>query len=542
VRRGEAAETAPGQFVIDLRNKIARTGAVDIASEALPQPPTNAVQRVTEALKAAPRIYGRQEKLRGVELSKRAARIRNIRKADLPAEEGLRAELGALKGPLPKLHFESIRGMVQEDDVNTLFKMVRTSPLLRPFEGTRAQSALAGLLNPTGGAVPVPSEISLLNKVFGDDFTKELLAKRPTLSKMQELGYRLGNAHRAFITSYDLSASFFQGAFLAPRHPKAWGNAFVKMFQSLKSEEAFQNSVQAIRARPTYRLMQRSKLDLTKLGHLPNEREEMYMDAWADKIPGVRASGRAFTSFLNHLRADTFDSMVRQAEQLKLDPLRNSEITKDIATWVNTATGRGRLGKLGKIDLERNTALLNGIFFAPKLIASRVRILNPATYLRTDVSPFVRKEAFKDMLAFGATALTTLKLASMAGAEVQTDFESADFGKIKLGNTRLDPFGGFSPYIRFAARFVARIATQENALDVATQFAQQKTSPVVSFALSMLSGKDFKGDPFDPKDAVGNMVVPLAIQDVLDAVKEWGPTAGLFVPGIALGVRTSTYD
>jgi hypothetical protein len=43
-------------------------------------------------------------------------------------------------------------------------------------------------------------------------------------------------------------------------------------------------------------------------------------------------------------------------------------------------------------------------------------------------------------------------LAQLAGFDIEWDPRSSDFGKIKIGNTRIDPLGGFSQVIVFLSR------------------------------------------------------------------------------------------
>jgi hypothetical protein len=75
---------------------------------------------------------------------------------------------------------------------------------------------------------------------------------------------------------------------------------------------------------------------------------------------------------------------------------------RDIANFVNTFSGRGSLGKLEGSALALNTA-----FFAPRLMASKVKILaSPLTYMMA--TPQLRKEVLKSLLAittFGSTVL-----------------------------------------------------------------------------------------------------------------------------------------
>src|SRR6185369_6689148 len=101
---------------------------------------------------------------------------------------------------------------------------------------------------------------------------------------------------------------------------------------------------------------------------------------------------------------------------------------------------------------------------SPRLMASRVTMLNPAFYARLD--PFVRKQALKSLFSFAAIATTVLGLAAAGGASVSHDPREADFGKIRTGNTRLDILGGFAPYITLAARLITGETKNSNTGEV----------------------------------------------------------------------------
>ena len=221
---------------------------------------------------------------------------------------------------------------------------------------------------------------------------------------------------RSIMSSMDFSAPLRQGVFFVGRK-ELWKN-IPSMFRQFGGDEAF-NAVKAeIQSRPTYSLMKRANLEITDLGHKLSNREEAFISSYADRLPvigkGVRASERAYTGFLNKLRADVFDDLVRQYDKAGIDLTGNPKALHDIADFVNTATGRGSLGRF-----TQASPILNGFFFSPRLIASRLRLLNPVYYAKLD--PIVRKNALQSLASFGGIATTVLMLAKMAGADVEAD-------------------------------------------------------------------------------------------------------------------------
>ncbi len=196
---------------------------------------------------------------------------------------------------------------------------------------------------------------------------------------------------------------------------------------------------------------------------------------------------------------------------------------------------------------------MNGLLFSPRLIASRVTLLNPAYY--ATLSPVVRREAVKSLLTSGTLATSILMMFKMGGADVETDPRSSDFGKIKIGNTRYDILGGFGQYITLGAR----LSTNETKtmkgevqtlgerygsrtrLDVAANFLGNKASPVAGYVRDYLRGADPVGTPFDARRDAAELFIPLFLQDAAKVYEEGGVEA---LPRVApgfFGVGVSTY-
>lgn len=349
------------------------------------------------------------------------------------------------------------------------------------------------------------------------------------------------------LSSYDLSAPLRQGR--TQIHTKEFWQGIAPMFKMAFSENTFQKTMDEIKARPNYKLMERAGLALTDLGDDLTNREDRFLSKWAEKLPGVRGSARAYTGFLNKLRADTFDSLVKSQADAGINIDKNPDALKEVAGFINNATGRGNLGKLSQA-----APILTGVFFSPRLIASRVAMLNPAYYAK--LSPPVRKEALKSLLSLGTTTATLAGLFAMAGADVETDPRSSDFMKIKTGNTRYDIMGGFGQYLTLGAR----LATNEKKdskgdivelgkkfgsntrWDTTLDFLSNKFSPVAGFVKDYLKGKDATGEEFKAETAILKMFIPLFVQDTYDLMKERGVVEGAVrsVPGI-FGAGASTY-
>lgn len=346
------------------------------------------------------------------------------------------------------------------------------------------------------------------------------------------------NFPRAIMASMDFSAPLRQGLPLI--HKKEFWSSLDDMFKAWGSEEAFRAIQNSIADKPLFKervgpkgkmlpsFAEDAGLKLTDLTNLSN-REEALMSTWAEKIPGVRRSNRAYTAFLNKLRADSFESLVKSGKVFGADGEVNAPLAKELANFVNTASGRGSLGKL-----EQSAVALNSTFFAPRLIASRLQMFNPWAFYKA--SPMVRKETLKSLFAIAAAGNLVTQLGSMAGGEVESDPTSSDFGKLKFGNTRLDPYAGFQQYLVLANRLIqGRIKSSTTGneynlgekfgratrFDVATRFAESKLNPVMSFITGWLHGKDpVTGQPFDVPEEMVQRLTPIMLQDLKQLATE----------------------
>ena len=537
-------------------------------SDPEPTPPVadDVIQRLTTALNNAKKLNREQRALRTEALSKKIARVRGVRQGT-SGEAGLHAELSQLKGDQPRVDFEGVRGDFTQEEIDSLFDAVKNNQSLSVFDSINARVGLAKLLN---GTVPTRGELDLLGRVFPPDFIRAALRNRRFMQKVMDAAGNLLNLPRSLMSSMDLSAPFRQGLFLVgrPEFWKAWGTMFREFGHGWKTPDtgtdflgnrsrkwkpSFSPVLNEIRSRPTYSRMKEAGLAITELGGNLTKREETFQSDWAQKIPVigrmVRASEHAFTGFLNKLRADVFDSIYKLSHEADIDFRRNPKALRDIASFINAATGRGSLGKLSQAG-----PILNGLFFSPRLMSSRLTLLNPVYYAQ--LSPVVRREAVKSLLATGGIVSTILGLAAFAGLDVELDPRSSDFGKIRSGDTRFDIMGGFSQYITLGARLVSNstvtISGQERELgegyrpttrlDVLETFLTNKMSPVASYVTDYLRGSNFLGEEFEPVGDALQRFVPMFVQDVYDEVSTRGSEGALTAAPGLLGVGVQTFD
>ena len=133
---------------------------------------------------------------------------------------------------------------------------------------------------------------------------------------------------------------------------------------------------------------------------------------------------------------------------------------------------------------------------------------------------------------------------------------TGDFGKIKIGNTRIDTWGGWQPVVRYMAQAITNerkttgtgqeVAVGQDAYQglIATlgRFTRSKLAPATGEAINVWTGKNFVGQPITPKGEAANLLVPLVVQDALDAAKEYGWLGGGGIGAVsATGIGAQTF-
>lgn len=356
------------------------------------------------------------------------------------------------------------------------------------------------------------------------------------------------NTLRTLKATADMSGTLRQGLVLSVTRPKLAARTFGKSFKAFFSQNSAETIDASIKASPIHYLRDRAKLYLAPLGEgTLSAREEAFSARWLQKIPAlgrvIKASERHMVSHLNLLRVGAFDDFVRRYPNAT-----RQELTA-WADWINVATGRGDLG-----SLRQAANHLSLVVFAPRFAASRIQ--TPFRILRSLKHPRVRKEIAKDMVGTVGLGMTALTLASMAGLDVSIDPRSPDFGKIRIGNTRIDIWAGFQQPARLIARIGASVTDrtrltgkgltkaqrETDPLEMIYRFAAFKLAPSVAVPLEFLKGKSIVGEKRTPLRTAASAVMPLVYEDMFDAFKEAGFGRAALSTGLGFfGVAVNTY-
>jgi hypothetical protein len=181
------------------------------------------------------------------------------------------------------------------------------------------------------------------------------------------------------------------------------------------------------------------------------------------------------------------------------------------------------------------------------------------------MSPFARKVAAENLakVIIGTSALLAIAKA-VDPDSIELDPRSTDFGKLKIGNTRVNISGGMASIVTLAARVVPSLwgaggtkssttgiftpfssdqFGRASAVDIVINFIEGKSSPAFRVFLDHLKGKDFQGKKPTIVGDMVNLFSPLPFTNAYELYSE--PNAAPLLLGLildGLGAGTNTYS
>jgi hypothetical protein len=418
------------------------------------------------------------------------------------------------------------------------------------YTTANAQEALAKLYE--FGELVTKGDVEHLRDIFGNDFANSLgkFVDKPkgvlgkTVVGAEKFIRGMNSTARTLMTTGELSFLLRQGNYRAWSRPQEAMRSFVVASRSLVSPKYAKYWDEAMRASASGRRAIDSGLFLGKFGDVTlSAREEFFMSEWLHKVPGIGNLVNRFESGyvagLNQLRLDWFDE--------GMDIISRSGKAGDeklVAQWsdyINNMTGRAELDKLTKLGLGSKADKIMGnmvetskdVLFAPRFSASKWnRHKVTAELLFGENTPRgIRQMLVNDTVVKWRRYERLARFATQGGYEVESDPRSADFLKIKRGDTRFDVLGGDAQI----AVLLARLATQQTkdsstgeikdklGSELAQQYLSGKLNPAWSFMFDkMIAQQTFEGEDLnDPKvlaKEIANKFIPLYIGDINDKI------------------------
>jgi hypothetical protein len=316
------------------------------------------------------------------------------------------------------------------------------------------------------------------------------------------------NIPRTLKSTLDWSHPLRQSIVMLGAFPKEWQQAWGPMIKAARDPAAAEAMWKRMQDMPQYHHAKRYGVRYNDLGDDITLREEPLQGLrYVNKIWGVSGSARAYTTFGNVASQAAWDNMIRLARKKGYNVAGTTKESKkmleDIAKFVNISNGRGNIKGMGN-----SLSAINALFFSPRLIHSRLQLLNPlpggyygikGTNIQ-GMHPLVRRRALTGAAALAGEIAVVSAMAwqagEMLGEKVQTEINplSSDFGKVRVGDTRIDLSGGIAAYVTLASRLGSqRTKTQHDQVEdlgpglgmrsgweVFVDFFENKLSPVAA--------------------------------------------------------------
>lgn len=546
-------ETAVRAAVDLVQNSLGMKAAGNLNSTVKGVPVEDPVESLINAVKVAGKDRRVIEQQYSAERARRVAQLADPEKKFRGMEgyyEKLRILKGSLRDETPSM--EALK--LNNKQVNQLVDTIEMFPHFTPFEKVRAVTGLRKVLK---GETPVQSDLAKLEEVFGSDFARAVIEKEGI--KWGAIVDDIWNAPKLLTASLDASAFTIQGLIMGASQPKIWFGALKKLKKFTFSKREVDNYYDSLVHHPLWGQMKEGGLSITDPRKVTGGvlgREEMLTSQLPKKIPYLgavyRAGERSFTPIVNKMRVDYFTKFHNQMVDYYGRALTKKEL-KEVANVVNNATGRASLR-----DYENLAKWLNRVFFAPRLHLSQFHVFtSPVRYAMQPDR--IRFEQVKNLIKTAGVMVTGLSLLSLHDeVEVNFDPRSTDFGRVKIGNTRLTVGGRLTQFLRIPAQLATgEIKTSTGGTvyldgkafpyttrgDRILRELRGKASPSAGLVVDFLTGSKFLGDPLSPGNIAKDLTVPLFARDIHKVYQEHPlGTALFFNAGALMGISTSVYD
>lgn len=405
------------------------------------------------------------------------------------------------------------------------------------------------------------------------------LKSRSLRQKIVDGLFEAWNLTRALRATMEFSPFLIQLGFYSVTHLphaiKSLANGISHFFSKTRAE----NFQKALEASPLYDNMREDKLSITRTDYKQNAKEELYVSNWIKPLWNfIFRKGfplhnlpekfeRAATGMMNTMRVLRYMDGVRILQRQGITRESNPEDYKNVASVVNTATLRTSLGKA-----EMASKLLSVFFFSARAWASILKTFTPYAFYefgrmtskdavtgKTKISVAQKMQMADYAKYLGVTAGFIGMLAFYLNTDdddetsVEFDPTSSDFMMAKIGNTRIDPWGGRRPMVVLQARIMLEALNEMGVYDghsykslsgetnrlgmpyktptglgLIGQMTRNKLSPsmqIVANALDTYLNKqgeqvDKYGNPYDMSDEVLNNLYPIYIETLNELYKD----------------------
>ena len=586
---GLTGPAAIPQISTVLRGGVAGRQTVRIAT-----PPSAALKKLQNSLKDAKAKLPQQKELYRAERSERFEEMaryvaEGTPSGELPTITTSREAWKKMGGELPKVEFDRLADAFTAAEVREFEELLftRSKPAhsaskhaitigensIDVVDWQNNVEAFARLFNTD--ILPQPSQIKRLEKIFGTSFVDDVMGTRSLGNKAWATFLDAWNLPKALIASIDISAPGRQGwKMLGGKFSGQFAGAFLaqlKLLDPFLGRERFDVMMASIQSHKHYdKVKNGMKVFEGELGtgrRGTNAAEDAYMSKWISRIPGFEISERAYVGFLNKLRFDSAYKQLDDWERMGFEP--SLADLEDLGRLINYSTGRGSIGG-GKL-----AEILNAAHFSPRFAVSQPQFysfpVQTALRMTGRAGPEARNAAVSKIWAQITVGHVVKNLGILAGlkfgfeafdkdVEIEIDPRATDFGKVRVGSTRWDFWGGDAQWAKFIARMLPGVGGRKlsttgeiidaDRADEIGKMWRSKLNPMAANAWEIgITQEDFYGnaittDPENVKEQAINRLLFMGAQDVRDAMALHDNDADAFmyaVPGF-LGVGVQSYE
>jgi hypothetical protein len=376
------------------------------------------------------------------------------------------------------------------------------------------------------------------------------------------------NGIRSIKASIDQSFALRQLLWIMPDIRQDMIDVMVTSWKSGWSETAAKDAWTEITKKSWYplheKMVEKGHVDAFRRGGIEEfgfvgESERPVSKAFA-KLPTTQWSERNYVAGINagiaHAYDRYYESIMRDsqliAEGKKKAPKEGFSVERDFGAMMDVTadlTGRAKLG-----DLKPNSATyqaINALFFSMRNKLGR--FLTPVHLLGFNklgkgayFSPRLLKNTWKNAAIMVGMIGSIIALGELAGWwDVEKDPNSADFGKIRIGKMRIDPWAGmqqvFVFFYRMASGKIKSTTTGETGqidpADLISDTVEKSGSPALSLLLEARRGKTYSGEKLSATDTGQwiDRLAPFLVSDIYNTLEEYPGDIGKAVTSGALG-------
>jgi hypothetical protein len=350
---------------------------------------------------------------------------------------------------------------------------------------------------------------AFFNKIFPEATANQLNKAFPkSQSSLRQTAASINNAIKGVQLGLDLGVGFIQGQALLARHPTIWAKAQFNSLRAMFHREQFPEYVRS-NLEPVRELAQLG----SGVGRLEEYMAGMGGKELLGKVPGVKAFGRQFQTFLDVAKVEMWKAFRETTPK---------EQWSDVAQTIESVLSSGRMEGIG---VSQSRALAErALLLAPSYYRGGLNMI--AAMAEKGVSGQIARNAMVAYATSGAVLFYGVaKALGMSDDEILQRMNPArsDFMLWRIKTKNHISNVGFGGFYRSLLRLMgntaktsidnpgnwASLSPDKNPI---TKWYRGHAGPVVTTAWDGFSGKDYMGQDTDISSILRRSVTPITLQ------------------------------